>query len=179
MLEKAYGIALLGYALLGGLFSSAESVPNASPLQMTIALTDSRPSLPIFEVRLTNVGDHDLVLNLGMLLGTRQYLDAIHFSVVGASGRTVQITHSRMPAGVAGRTDPLIVSLPLGASFSFPVDLGLYCAPTHGGCPLRLLPGRYLLAAERDAGNAQGLQPFEVWRGHTRASPTSFNVARK
>ncbi len=179
MLRYNWASALIAFAPLIRTPPSAKPAQIASPLQITMVMLHDRPSLPVFELRLTNAGNRDLVLNLGMLLGTKQYLNAIHFSVSDASGKTLQLAHMHMPAGVAGRIDPLIVSLPMGASFSFPVDMKLYLCSTQGSCPLRLSPGRYFLTADLDTTNAQGLEPFEVWRGHAHSLPTSFVVAAR
>ena len=135
MLRKTWNLLLILSGLLARSSSPAQPVLITPPLQMTMVMLETRPSLPAFQLRLTNTGDRDLVLSLGMLLGTKQYLDAIHFSVSDASGKTIQLVPVRMPAGVAGRADPLIVSLPVAASFSFPVNLAAYCRPVQGGCP--------------------------------------------
>lgn len=179
MLRYTWALAFIVFTPFLRSSPSAEPAHIASPLHITMVMLHGRPSLPVFELRLTNTGNRDLVLNLGMLLRTKQYLDAVHFSMSDASGKTVQLAHMRRPAGVAGRVDPLIVSLPIGCSFSFPVNLELYLCSTQGSCPLRPSPGRYFITADLDATNAQGLEPFEVWRGHVHSLPTAFVIGTR
>jgi hypothetical protein len=142
---------------------------------MTIAILRSGHGLPVFELKLRNTGDHDLVVNIGMLLGTKQYPEAFHFSLVDASGTSYQLLRKGSAAGVAGRSDPLIVALPMEASFSFPVDLSVYCSFAEG-CPLRLRPGRYTISADYDSSAQLDSEMFHLWKGRLQAPAVPFVI---
>jgi hypothetical protein len=125
-----------------------------------MVMLQTGPGLPVFELRLRNTGDHDLVVNIGMLAGTKQYPEAFHFFLLDASGTAYQLLRKGSLAGIAGRIAPLIVALPVEASFSFPVDLALYCSFAEG-CPLRLTPSRYTIKADYYSSDQQ------TWRCST------------
>jgi hypothetical protein len=78
----------------------------------------------IFVVELKNVGFADTVLNLGYMLGngSRQYPAAVTLVFDDSTGKRFEIKLSG-PASVAGRIDPLVVPLPIGASLRLPVHL--------------------------------------------------------
>ena len=134
-----------------------------------------RAWLPRLELRLRNTGYHDLVVNIGMLAGTKQYPEAFHFSLLDASGTEYQLLRKGSLAGVAGRADQLIVALPMEASFSFPVDLAIYCSFAEG-CPLRLPPSRYTIKADYDSGDQQDFEMFHIWKGRLQTPAIPFVV---
>jgi hypothetical protein len=105
--------------------------------------------VPRFRVELCNVGAKDLLLNLGAKSrdGRRQYLTAVSLVLVDAQGRSQWLELKRtVPASDAG-TEPLSLPLPVGATFSFPVDLDDYWVATSKELDHRLKPGTYLVAA--------------------------------
>src|ERR1035438_2140545 len=67
-------------ALFNTQISNAQGPSSQSELRASIRVVPNDTSTPTFEVELSNIGDHDLVLNLGMMLanGRQQYADAIH-----------------------------------------------------------------------------------------------------
>jgi hypothetical protein len=135
----------------------------------------SGPGFPVFEVRLRNTGDRDLVLNVGMLLGTKQYPDAIHFTFLNDAGLPHELIRKDTPGAIAGALGPLIVSLPMEASFSFPVDLARYCT-FEEGCPLRLRAGGYTLRAIYDSSGERDFNIFHLWRGRIQSQPVPFAI---
>jgi hypothetical protein len=165
-------MTVISYVSLAAPCASTEPVKPAASLEMTMVMLRDGPGLPVFELRLRNTGDHDLVVNLGILAGTTQDIEAVHFSVSDASGFTYQLVRKGSLAGVAGRADPLIVSLPMEATFSFPVDLARYCSFSNG-CPLHLPLGRYTIKADYDSTNDRNSEIFLIWKGqlHTPAIP--------
>ena len=144
--------------LLGGLSVAQE--PNAKDwgsvangLQMRISLdqaANEQFNVPRFRVELRNVGGKDLLLNLGSKSrdGRRQYLTAVSLVLVDAQGGSQWLELKRaVPVSDAG-TETLALPLPVGAVFSFPVDLDDYrLATSKESAAQKLKPGTYLIAA--------------------------------
>jgi hypothetical protein len=166
------------YVLQAAVCAGQETAKLNVPLAMTIVMLRSGPGFPVFELRLRNIDDHDLVVNIGEVANTKQYLDAVHFSLIDESGTAYQLLHERSLAGVAGSIEPLIVSLPMGASFTFQVDLAHYCTYSEG-CPLRLRPGRYTIKAEYDSVDQHGYEMLHFWKGRLKTPAIPFVVRRK
>jgi hypothetical protein len=143
--------------LLGGLSVAQE--PNAKEwgavangLQMRISLdqaVNEQFKVPRFRVELRNVGAKDLLLNLGTKSrdGRRQYLTAVSLVLVDAHRGSQWLELKRtVPVSHAG-TEALSLPLPVGASFSFPVNLDDYWVATSEELDHRPKPGTYLVAA--------------------------------
>ena len=95
-------------------------------------------SRPQFRVAIQNVGEKDLVLNLGMLLGNgkSQHTSALKLIVTYASGKSRELINEPGGGGIAGRMDPFIVPLPSGCSYVVRVDFDNYAfAPTTDSKP--------------------------------------------
>jgi len=140
---------------------------------------------PAFTVELRNLGDHDLILNLGIMLanGRRQYADAITLLLGFPSGSKQRLVLMG-PAFVAGRMDPLVVPLPVGASFSIPVDFTKF-AP-FGKDPLKLEPGTYVLQAQFQGKKAinpnldmQGMALMPYWTGTVISNKLQFEIGMR
>jgi hypothetical protein len=104
---------------------------------------------PKFRVELRNAGERDLLLNLGIMTrnGEQQYLTAVSLIIVDAQGESRLLElKSFLRVSDAGR-ETLTLPLPVGATFSAPVDLDDYWAPTFKGF-YTLKPGTYSLAAQ-------------------------------
>jgi hypothetical protein len=157
----------------------------ATPLQIHIDLVTGKSPKPTVRVELHNAGDHDLILNLGVMLynGKLQRVDAIRLVFTDAHGKSMDL--ELMEAGIAaGRMDPLVVPLPVGASFSLPIDLAAYWAPKEKIFELNLAPGTYSLAARYTGSNIDftldvgGMALMPYWIGTVESKPVSFTVPR-
>jgi hypothetical protein len=73
-----------------------------------------------FFVEIKNVGTTDLVLNLGEMVGSKQYANAIVLVFDEEKGKPFDIELAG-PAFVAGHIVPLVVPLPTGASLKIPI----------------------------------------------------------
>jgi len=161
----------------------AQETPNGS-LQLTIVAVHSR-----FRVELHNQGDHPFVLNLGFMManGKKQYPDAIRLSLKDSSGKILPLELIG-PAINAGRTDPLIVPLPEGATFVLPIDLQNYYSPKAHIWKLNLSPGRYTLNAEyKGEAVSQQQEPnldmvgivfMPYWTGAIRSNTLPFTLSK-
>lgn len=132
------------------------SFPTAATEGLTLALHVDRKTLrsssvPIFRVELCNTGRHDLLLNLGTMTsdGSRQYPSAISLLLVGPDGKPQRLAIKTSP-DITGRSHnkSLVLPLPVGSSFSFPVSLNDYWIFHSNRVDSRLAPGKYLLRAQ-------------------------------
>jgi hypothetical protein len=134
-------------------------------LQMSIFHEENQQAeFPKFRVEFRNTGHNDLLLNLGIMSrdGERQYLDGVSLILEDFEGKPQRLELKKFfQPGDAGTR--LFLPLPVGATFSFPVDLRDYRTVTSKEFDSRLKPGTYWLAAQltgfRNNGailNAQG-----------------------
>jgi RNA polymerase sigma factor (sigma-70 family) len=129
-------------------------------------------------IALENVGQKDLMLNLGIMLanGARQYPLAVRL-IVTDSADTRRIFHLHMPEpGVAGRVDPFIVPLPVGCRYTLSCLLENFIEEGGWAFPLRNA-GNYQISAEfmgkgveRTNTDTGGLALMHYWTG-TVTSP--------
>ena len=143
--------------VLGGLSAalkpSAETWGEAvNGLRMTIYLdrAEGVPSkIPKFRVELHNAAQKDLVLNLGMMLanGKMQYANAVVLVLTDAQGKSRRLD-LREPGAIAGRVDPFVLPIPIGATFSITVDLDKYWAAESKEFDYKLKLGTYWLEAQ-------------------------------
>ena len=183
---------LAALLILGSAPARAQKPSNQASreLKMTV-LVDSpvQPParLPKFRVELHNIADHDLILNLGMMLanGRRQYADAIILTIVDPQGKTRQFA-LKGPAGIAGRWDPLIVPLPVASAFSIPIDLDKYWSAASQEFDYKFARGTYLLQAQftgkgvsqQEANpDVKGLALMPCWTGTATSNQLPFKVA--
>jgi hypothetical protein len=119
-------------------------------LQMSVYHEEDRQAeFPKFRVEFRNTGHDDLLLNLGIMSrdGERQYLDAVSLILEDPEGKPQRLELKKFfPTGDAGTR--LFLPLPVGATFSFPMDLRDYRAVTSKEFDSRLKPGTYWLAAQ-------------------------------
>jgi hypothetical protein len=196
--NKAFVALMLTSSLIlsGSTVGKQSSAPNwgeaVDGLQMSIyAETASRPGSnpPKFRVEFRNTGESDLILRLGVMLanGKRQYPNAVVLSLTDATGTSRQL-NLREPFAVAGRLDPFILPMPVGASFSFSVDLDNYWAANSGEFGYKLKPGSYSIQAQltgksvsqQDANlDVKGIALIPYWQGAVSSKQLPFNVSRE
>lgn len=142
--------------LLGGLSVAQE--PKAkdwgSPvdgLQMRIYLDPATGQSKVrkFKVELRNVGEKDLLLNLGIMSrsGEQLYPTAVSLILVDSQKLFQLIELKRSLPDSAAEKETLYLPLPVGATFSFPVDLNDYWAVNSKEFDYKLKAGTYWLAA--------------------------------
>jgi hypothetical protein len=161
---------------------------SANGLQIAIepAKPTFAPDEPCeFRVTLRNVGDRDLVLNLGVMLnnGRNQYVNAIQLLWTEDARDGGILLFMKSPAGVAGRMDDLVVPLPVGGSYCLEANFKDYWCPAPKRLKLEPRRGRYEIAALYKGSPARclnadtqgiGLMPF--WTGKVTSKPVSFEV---
>jgi hypothetical protein len=149
-------------------------------LQMSIyhdQAEDRQSEFSRFRVEFRNTGHNDLLLNLGIMSrnGGQQYPDAVSLIIEDAEGKPqrLELKKSFQPSD-AGTT--LFLPLPVGATFSFPVDLHDYRAVTSKEFDSRLKPGTYWLAAQFTGFNQANNRVILAAQGPVQAGPTLLPV---
>jgi hypothetical protein len=107
---------------------------------------------PAFLVAIQNVGDTDVVVNLGHMLanGKVMFPEAIRLTLTDAQGKTRELHFSdkRYP-GVAGRVDDFTVALRSGSIYVLRASLDQYWSPATKESVLTFSDGRHRIAAPR------------------------------
>jgi hypothetical protein len=193
--KNLFVVSVTSLLLLGGLSAalkpSVETWGEAvSGLQMTIYLDQAEgvPSkAPKFRVELRNAGQNDLVVNLGMMHanGNRQYPNAVVLALTDTQGKSRRLD-LREPAFIAGRMDPFVLPIPVGATFSIPVDLDKYWAAESKEFNYKLKPGLYSLEAQftgrgvsqQEANlDVKGIALMPYWTGTVASNQLRFEVS--
>ena len=193
--HKNLSIALLASVLLlvGSMFAVDRGPQGGQvnrELEMNVHLdaTDVGQSKgPKFRVELRNAGKYDLILNLGIMLanGRKQYPNDIVLIVTDSQGKARRFD-LREPGAIAGRADPLIVPLPVGSTFSIPVDLDKYWAAASEEFDYKLKPGTYFLEAQFDGRgvtkqeanlDVKGIALMPYWTGSITSNRLRFEVS--
>lgn len=109
----------------------------------------AQSSIPKLRVEFRNVGEKDLLLNLAIMTGhaAEQYPTAVSLILVDAQGSEEWLELKRPHQVNDAKNEPLLLPLPVGATFSFGVDLENYWTPTLKESAYTRKPGTYLLAA--------------------------------
>src|ERR1700720_2766050 len=103
--------------------------------------------VPKFRVELRNVGDDDMILDLGNIIGKKQNPENIAMTLFDARGRSLHLWDTTQPMYVAGWVGPMFLPLPAGSRFSIAVDLARYWLPMPDDDEFEkpLAPGEYWL----------------------------------
>ncbi len=172
---------------LGRQTSHAQATPLQPDLRVAVTAVPHNGNLPTFEVELSNSANHDLVLNLGMMLanGHRQFADAIHLSLRDVDNKSEELDLMGPPI-IAGRMDAFVVPLPRGARITLPVNLADYWAPKQKIFEIKLGPGRHWLSAEYRGTTTKmvnldmkGIALMPYWIGQVSSREISFVVPLK
>jgi hypothetical protein len=147
------------------------------------------PQRAEFYVAFQNVGDKDIILNLGSMLanGKVHFPEAVHLILTDAQGKTreLQFSDKRYP-GVLGRVDDFIVALRSGATYILRLSLEQYWCPSTKEFDLRLIEGRYRIAARFEGKGAnsvnldmQGIALMNFWKGTLQSDWLDFEVSEQ
>jgi hypothetical protein len=120
-------------------------------LQLAVSFDASARSanVPAFRVGLRNVGKKDLLLDLGTVSSNgRQYPTAVSLTLEDAQGGSQRLLLKTFSAPNSLGAKPLLLPLPAGATFSFPVDLRNYWVLGNKEFSAKLKPGTYSLEAQ-------------------------------
>jgi len=190
-------ILLVILLFLGGSSFALNLTPHNSDgtnrgLEMDVHLDPtnvSQSKVPKFRVELRNAGEDDLILNLGIMLanGSKQYPKDIILIITDSEGKSRRFD-LREPGLIAGRLDPLIVPLPVGSTFSIPVDLDKYWPAASNEFEYKLKPGTYSLEAkfsgravtQQEANlDVKGIALMPYWIGTITSNRLRFEFSRQ
>jgi hypothetical protein len=160
----------------------AEDAPIQG-LQLSIFRNSTEPPVagpPKLRVELRNTGKNDLILNLGMMLakGRKQYAKAIVLILTDSEGKS-RTFDLREPAIVAGRVDPMVVPLPIGATYSLPIDLNNYWPAASKEFEYKLR-GAYTIEAKFSGEKVPARQDLLLalyWIGAVTSNRLTFEVS--
>src|SRR5262245_1398991 len=113
-----------------------------------------------FQVSIQNVGDTDVVVNLGRMLANGKVMlpDAIVLTLTDAAGKARELRFSdRRHPMVAGRVDDFIVPLRSGSAYSLRLRLDQYWCPATQEFVLTLADGRYQIEARFEGQTAKAI----------------------
>lgn len=125
-----------------------EKGPVVEGLQLSLVALAHKDALnPQFRLTFSNVGEHDLTLNLGSMLanGKVQRPDQIRLLILGADGSTRELHWIDGRAG--GRVDDYIVPLRAGSEYSLRLGMADFWAPAAKEFKIELGAGNHEVVA--------------------------------
>ena len=169
--------------------TGGESGRGNAGLRLAISLAGTatdRPAATQFDVRLENIGESDIVLNLGFMLANGKVMlpEAVRLLLTDAQGNTRELQYfdRRYPA-IAGRVDDYIVALRSGSAYSIRSSLDRYWSATTKEWGIKLAPGRYQVEAVFDGRGARsansdtpGIALLNFWKGTLRSNLLPFEM---
>jgi hypothetical protein len=133
-------------------------------------------------VAVQNVGDTDVVVNLGHMLanGTVMFPDAMTLTLADPVGISWKLEFSdRRYAGIAGRVDDFTVPLRSGSVYVLRTFLDQWTAP-------KIAPGRYRVSARLRGEGARAINPdtegialMNFWKGVAESQAVEFDVSQQ
>jgi len=177
-------VVLLGFVLFIQKSVAQTQDVQSDPLQLTLFQT-SKPTA--FLINLHNSTNRDINIKIGITLGNGQkhYIDSVDLTLTTPDSRLLHL-QPKGPAFIAGRIGPLIVPLPAGATFSFPLNLDDCISIKEKIHKVVLSPGHYQLEVQY---TGTGITPLEanldmkgitlmhLWTGTAKSPPLSFTVS--
>lgn len=178
---------LLFFVALSSTPSSGQSLDRlqwgaaVGGLQMSVSAAEShRADVPELQFFFRNVGEEDVVLNLGTMLanGKVQAPDRIILNIIDANGkaRSFHFSGGRYGA-IAGRADDYVVPLRSGSIYGLKIGLDKFYSTSINDFWPKLPPGRYRITARFEGVGAQALNPDTIgiglmnfWKGELQSN---------
>jgi hypothetical protein len=184
-IARAVVTVLVGFgAKMFPVSDAAVSQVRSDPPEGLRLVVTYKEGTSVVNATLVNSGSQPLILNVGIMLanGRQQFADRIQLQLTTPARKLLHL-HLLGPAVVAGRVDPMIVPLPLGASYSLQLNLNEYCAPDEGVWKPDLHRGAYTLRAEytgvgvsRTNLDMSGISLMPYWTGRIQSEVLSFTL---
>ncbi len=191
---RTIGIALIAIALLST-FGVDNQVPPGLPaaesaeadgLALSIRANSPESSGALrLHVTMENMGQEDILLNLGTMLGNGriQRPDAIRLLLVDGTGdrRELHYADPDVP-GVAGRIDDYAVPLRAGSTHSIALELRDFWCPTTKEHAIDLPPGTYEVRAQFTGTGSQhdgGIPSLPYWTGTLESQAVLIEIGEK
>jgi hypothetical protein len=152
----------------------------------SVTAATERPEERGFYVAIENVGDRDVVLNLGSMIanGKVMFPEAVRLLLTDSQGtaRELQYFDRRYPV-IAGRVDDFIVALRAGSLYAIRVSLDHYWSSATNDFGVKLGLGRYRIEARFDGRGARslnldtpGVALLNFWKGTLRSNSLAFDI---
>ena len=139
-----------------------------------------------FYIAIENIGDNDVVINLGHMLanGKVMFPYAIRLVLTDPAGTTRDLEYfDRRYPGVAGRVDDFIVALRAGSVYALRVPLDRFWSPATKEFELNLARGQYRIESRFVGDGARyinldtpGIALLNFWKGTLRSNSATFEV---
>lgn len=152
----------------------------------SVTATIENSEAPVFCVAIENVGDSDVVVNLGFMIsnGRVMFPEAVRLFLTDSQGTTRELEYfDRRYPRIAGRLDDFIVSLRAGSVYTIRASLANYRSRATEEFGLKLVRGRYRIEARFDGQGArllnldtQGIRLLNFWKGTLRSGSLTFDV---
>jgi hypothetical protein len=154
--------------------------PVNAGLRMAVWVTRSDtqgPEAPQIHVGIENVGDSDVVLNLGSMFANVKIMHplAIALTLTDGGGTIRQLQYDDPP--VAGRVDDYLVALRAGSTYTLRLPLNRYSSPATNEYRLKLRSGHYRIEASFTGWDAKsinadttGIGLLNFWKSAVRSS---------
>jgi hypothetical protein len=181
----------VGFGACGAL-GGAETPPDGAEvaketkgsIRISIEVVPSHAGMERVKATVTNGGEVDQLVNLGVMLGNgnAMFPSAIVLECESEDGKKFNMV--REPSGVAGRVDPLIIPLPAGASWTVVLPLRQMNVQGPKG-PERIAPGTYSVRAVftgkpvakgQTNSDTEGLATWRFWKGTVRSGEATVEI---
>jgi hypothetical protein len=172
---------------------SDQQADNAG-LKMSVSVMASQKAkgTPLFNVTIENVGDKDVMLNLGMTLhnGEVHLPTEIRLFLTDVGGETKELLFSdKRTVVMIGRIDDYVVPLRVGSAYTLRLSLADYVylfGKTMEYRPLNLKPGAYHIragftgkGAQFVNGDMEGIGLMNFWRGTVKSDATIVRIGEQ
>lgn len=147
-------------------------------VQISLSSTDATSSN--LQLAFRNVGDHDVILNLGSMMsnGKVQLPNDIDINFTDAQGRSRVFKFAdKKHSFVAGRLDDYVVPLRVGSMYTLKLTLDQFWCPETKEFEIRLLPGKNQLTGRFHGSGArlgnldlQGIKLMSFWFGSVESN---------
>jgi hypothetical protein len=152
----------------------------------SVATATARPEEREFYIAIENIGETDVVINLGSMLsnGKIMFPNAVRLVLTDSQGTTRELQYfDRQYPGIAGRVDDFIVALRAGSVHAIRVSLDRYWSRATKEHDLKLTRGRYRIEAQFDGQGAlslnldtPGIGLLNFWKGTLRSNYLAFEI---
>jgi hypothetical protein len=170
-LALALSVALMAEKPGGKSFPPKQAAAVVQGLQLVISAPEQgKPGQPELQVEFRNVGEHDMSLNLGMMLGNgrSQFPTNVLLSLTDAEGTERELKFKEPP--VAGRIDDYIVPLRAGSTYSLKLNVNQFWVPQSKEFDVKLNAGKNQITAHFEGTEASHTESLKlvhmgIWRG--------------
>jgi len=177
------------------MFGNSQALPAAGGMEWgttnaglrmaisSVASGTERPEERRFYVAIENVGDGDVMVNLGYMIANEMSPLAVRLVLTDPQGATRDLHYFDRRGGIAGRADDFLVALRAGSVYSLRLSLDRYYSPATKEYELKLARGPYRIEARFEGHGAttlnldtRGIALFNFWKGTLRSNSLAFEI---